>query len=170
MDQCGAPRRPRPALRNRLRAGDVWVEGSLDYRRFDAYLPPLDEARQALADSGLETDGPTWLENRRETLRQRLHEVRKKLVRGHLEGVRLERRRLKITPYDAVTPHAAKRLDYAIDTVMPRIRITDLLWDTTTQPSPLVWIPLPQARGCQGFRQRRQRTGTHSRGEIKARC
>ena len=120
-------------LRDRLRAGDVWVEGSRDYRRFDAYLPPLDEARQVLADSGLETDGPTWLEGRRETLRQRLHEVRKKLVRGHLEGVRLERGRLKITPYDAVTPHAARRLDYAIDTLMPRIRITDLLWDVGVQ-------------------------------------
>ena len=28
-------------LRDRLRAGDVWVEGSRDYRRFDAYLPSL---------------------------------------------------------------------------------------------------------------------------------
>ena len=53
-------------LRDRLRAGDVWVEGSRDYRRFDAYLPPLDEAREVLAGSGLETDGPTWLQGRRE--------------------------------------------------------------------------------------------------------
>lgn len=45
-------------LRDRLRAGDVWVEGSRDYRRFDADLPPLDEARQVLVGSGLETDGP----------------------------------------------------------------------------------------------------------------
>ena len=120
-------------LRDRLRAGDVWVEGSRDYRRFDAYLPPLDEAREVLADSGLETDGPTWLEGRREALSQRLHEVRKRLVRGHIDGVSLERGRLKITPYDAVTPSAAKRLDHAIDVLMPRIRITDLLWDVNAQ-------------------------------------
>ena len=120
-------------LRDRLRAGDVWVEGSRDYRRFDAYLPPLDEAREILADSGLESDGPTWLDGRREALRQRLHEVRKRLVGGHLEGVRLERGRLKIIPYDPVTPAAARRLDQAIDTLMPRIRITDLLWDVNAQ-------------------------------------
>ena len=69
-------------LRDRLRAGDVWVEGSRDYRRFDAYLPPVDEAENVLANSGLETDGPTWLDERRERLHHRLREVRQK--RSHL--------------------------------------------------------------------------------------
>ena len=44
-------------LRDRLRAGDVWVEGSQDYRRFDAYLVPMDETQRVLGDSTLETDG-----------------------------------------------------------------------------------------------------------------
>ena len=34
----------RPPLRDRLRAGAVWVDGSRDFRRFDAYLPPAHEA------------------------------------------------------------------------------------------------------------------------------
>ena len=120
-------------LRDRLRAGDVWVEGSRDYRRFDAYLPPVDEAENVLADSGLETDGPTWLDERRERLHHRLREMRQKLVGGHLEGVRLEGGRLKIMPYDPITPPAGETLDRAIDGVMPRIRITDLLWDVNAQ-------------------------------------
>ena len=49
-------------LRDRLRAGDVWVEGSRGYRRFDAYLVPTDEAQRVLGDSALETDAATWLE------------------------------------------------------------------------------------------------------------
>ena len=52
-----------------------------------------------------------------------------KLARGRLEGVRLENGRLRITPHDAVTPPAGERLDRAIDVLMPRIRITDLLWE-----------------------------------------
>ena len=120
-------------LRDRLRAGDVWVEGSRDYRRFDAYLPPVDEAENVLANSGLETDGPTWLDERRERLHHRLREVRQKLVGGHLEGVRLEGGRLKIMPHDPITPPAGESLDRAIDGVMPRIRITDLLWDENAQ-------------------------------------
>ena len=106
-------------LRDRLRAGDVWVEGSQDYRRFDAYLVPMDEAQRILGDSTLETDGPTWLTGRRERLHDRLREVRAKLAAG----------RLKITPYDPLTPPAGERLDRTIDGLMPRIRITDLLWD-----------------------------------------
>ena len=120
-------------LRDRLRAGDAWVEGSRDYRRFDAYLLPADEAENILAGSGLETDGPTWLNGRRERLHHRLHEVRKKLADGHLEGVGFENGRLKISPHDPVTPPSGERLDRAIDAVMPRIRITDLLWDVNAQ-------------------------------------
>ena len=116
-------------LRDRLRAGDVWVEGSQDYRRFDAYLVPMDETQRVLGDSTLETDGPAWLTGRRERLHDRLREVRAKLAAGRLEGVRLENSRLKITPYDPLTPPAGERLDRVIDGLMPRIRITDLLWD-----------------------------------------
>ena len=116
-------------LRDRLRAGDIWVEGSQDYRRFDAYLVPMDETQRVLGDSTLETDGPAWLTGRRERLHDRLREVRAKLAAGRLEGVRLENSRLKITPYDPLTPPAGERLDRAIDGLMPRIRITDLLWD-----------------------------------------
>ena len=120
-------------LRDRLRAGDVWVEGSRDYRRFDAYLPPANEARQVLIESGIETDARDWLVNRRERLHERLGEVGEKLARGRLEGVRLENARLRITPYDAVTPPAGERLDRAIDALMPRIRITDLLWEVNSR-------------------------------------
>ena len=116
-------------LRDRLRAGDVWVEGSRDYRRFDAYLLPLDEAHRVVGDNALETAAPAWLEGRRAQLGDRLREVGAKLAAGRLDGVRVENGRLRITPYDAVTPPAGERLDRAIDALMPRIRITDLLWD-----------------------------------------
>ena len=120
-------------LRDRLRAGDVWVEGSRDYRRFDAYLPPADEAEQVLVENGIETDATAWLANRRERRHERLGEVGAKLTRGWLEGVRLENARLRITPHDAVTPPSGERLDRAIDALMPRIRITDLLWEVNSR-------------------------------------
>ena len=95
----------------------------------NAYLVPLDDAQRVLGDSALDTDGPAWLTGRREQLHDRLREVRAKLVAGRLDGVRLEKSRLKITPYDPLTPPAGERLDRTIDALMPRIRITDLLWD-----------------------------------------
>ncbi len=120
-------------MRDRLRAGDAWVEGSRDCRRFDTYLMPADEARSALAETGLETDGQAWLNERREKLHHRLDEVERKMARGQLEDVRIEKGRLKITPCEAVTPTATRRLDTMIDGLMPRIRITDLLWEVNAR-------------------------------------
>ena len=116
-------------LRDRLRAGDAWVKGSRDYRRFDAYLMPKVEAESIMSETGLPIDGRVWLAQRRNLLNQRLRKVERKLKLGQLEGVRVENERLKITPHDPVTPSAGEQLDRAIDAVMPRIRITELLWD-----------------------------------------
>ena len=118
-------------LRDRLRAGDAWVKGSRDYRRFDAYLMPKAEAVSVMGETGLPVDGRVWLAQRRDLLSRRLKDVERKLKRGHLEGVRIENGRLKITPHEPVTPPAGEQLDRAIDAVMPRIRITELLWDVS---------------------------------------
>ena len=59
-------------LRDRLRAGDAWVEGSRDYRRFDTYLMPRPEAEAVLQEQGLEVDPQTWLRERRQVLNDRL--------------------------------------------------------------------------------------------------
>lgn len=120
-------------LRDRLRAGDVWVEGSRDYRRFDSYLKPRTEAEPIMRDAGFEVDPRRWLEVRRKVLAERLRRVGEKLQRNQLDGVRLEKGRLKITPHEAVTPPTAQRLERAIDSVMPRIRITDLLWEVNAR-------------------------------------
>ncbi len=116
-------------LRDRLRAGNVWVKGSRNYRKFDAYLILKTEAINIISKTSIQTDGQAWLSERRSTLEQRLHDVGHKLQKGQLEGVRLEHGRLKITPHAPVTPAEGEQLDRAIDAVMPRIRITELLWD-----------------------------------------
>jgi len=120
-------------LRERLRAGDVWVDGSREYRRFDSYLQPRDKAEIIMRDAGFETDPDAWLSDRRATMAKRFDQVERALKRNALSGVRIERGRLKITPHDAVTPPAAVRLERAIDAVMPRIRITELLWEVNSQ-------------------------------------
>ena len=150
-------------LRDRLRAGDVWVTGTRDYRRFDAYLLPRDEAQRIVGDSALDTDARAWLEDRRD----RLREVGAKLSAGRLEGVRVENGRLKITPYDTVTPRAGERLDRTVDALMPRIRITDLLWDVNARTGFLdAFTDLRSGRAPRHCPRRRDqpRFGTHGTG------
>lgn len=120
-------------LRDRLRAGDVWVDGSREYRRFDSYLMPRNKAEMAMRKAGFETNPEIWLVDRREKLTKRLEQVDTALKYGTLPGVRIEREKLKITPHDAVTSPEAMRLERAVDAVMPRIRITELLWEVNAQ-------------------------------------
>lgn len=120
-------------LRDWLRAGDAWVEGSRDYRKFDAYLIPSSEAGDIMKGIGFQTDGRAWLAMRKKLLSHRLDVVQSKLRRKQLEGVRLENSRLKITPHDPITPKAGEDLDRSIDALMPRIRITELLWDVANR-------------------------------------
>ena len=148
-------------LRDRLRAGDIWVAGSQDYRRFDAYLVPLDDAQRVLGDSALDTDGPAWLTGRRERLHDRLREVRANPQERNLygeptlrssclvppEGTR--RRERFPGPQDPSTPFAA----------LPRARrtpcsqgITRSTWRTHGLPPQLVNRSRRHAAHRGGFR------------------
>ena len=112
------------------RGGDVWVEGTSDYSRFDSYLVAKDQALDILTDTALPGDCAHWLKERRRLLDDRLERFQTRLRRGELTGVcSMANGRFKITPHDPVTPPKGKMLDRRIDSLMPRVRITELLWD-----------------------------------------
>ena len=66
-------------LKDRLRAGDVWVDGSREYRRFDSYFMPRDKAEVIMRNAGFETDPEVWLADRRKKLEKRLTQVNRAL-------------------------------------------------------------------------------------------
>jgi TnpA family transposase len=116
-------------LRDRLRAGDVWVDNSRAWRRFDAYLLPKSDVATYAASLSIEGDVDRYLARRGEELEQRLERFAHRLSRGQLEGVSLEGGRLQVAPVTATTPEAAKVLDRTLDALLPRVRITELLQD-----------------------------------------
>ena len=88
-------------LRNKLRSGDVWVERSSAYRRFDSYMLAPAEAAQITSELGLPATADDWLESRGRELDWRLKRFVHRLQRGRLEGVELRDGRLHITPVRA---------------------------------------------------------------------
>lgn len=68
-----------------------------------------------------------YLAGRASFLDQRLVSFARRLRRGDLIGVTLERDRLSVTPVKATTPEEARSLDRAIDSLLPRVRIPELL-------------------------------------------
>ena len=118
-------------LRDRLRAGDVWVAGSRQYRSVEERLI----SRQAFQDMrsagtlplAVEADFDTFIESRRALLDKRLTDVNSRAKDGLLPGVTIEKGVLKITPIEKSTPPEAEALAARLYAMLPRIRVTDLL-------------------------------------------
>ena len=120
-------------LRNKWRSGDVWVERSANYRRFDSYLLPLDQALPIAAKLGLPATADEWLASRAGRLDLRLKRLANRLARGKLEGVSLKNGKLSISPVRADKSPEADALAHRVGALMPRIRVTELLHEVARE-------------------------------------
>ena len=116
-------------LRDRLRSGDVWIERTRNYQRFDEYLLPPADVTTAAAGLPVTTDVDAYIAERAKTLDFRLRRFVRLLTKGKLEGVELRDVKLYVAPLPAITPPEAEKLDRTLDDLQPRIRITELLND-----------------------------------------
>ena len=118
-------------LKNALRAGDVWVPGSRQFRDFDEYLIERGAftAQTAAAVTGLAvaTDAGSYLEERLATLNRELTLTNQLARDGKLPDVELTDKSLKIKPLDDAVPPAAERLIRDANALLPHVKITDLL-------------------------------------------
>jgi TnpA family transposase len=120
-------------LRDRLRAGDMWVEGSRRYRAVAQQLIPA-PVFAAMREAGplpvpLPGSAAEWLAGKREVLARRLGEVATKVGADALEDVSLRAGRLRISPLKASTPDEAEGALAPLYAHLPPIRVTDLLAD-----------------------------------------
>lgn len=118
-------------LRDRLRAGDVWVAGSRRYRSFEERLVSREALRAMEADGTLpvavDPDFDRFIAARRDLLAARLAAVDAKARGGLLPEVTLDRGALKVAPVERSTPPEAEALAARLYAMLPRVRVTDLL-------------------------------------------
>ena len=96
-------------LRDRLRSGDVWIERTRNYQRFDEYLLAPADVAKAAAELPVVTDVGVYLAERAKTLDFRLRRFTRLLTQGKLEGVELREGRLHVTPLTAITPAGGRK-------------------------------------------------------------
>jgi TnpA family transposase len=123
-------------LRDRLRAGDVWVTGSRQYRSYEERLVSP-ETLENLKQSGdlpiaVEADFDTFIAAQRTLLDERMTAVDARAAEGKLPDVTLTKGVLKISPIEKSTPPEAEALAARLYAMLPRIRITDLLAEVAT--------------------------------------
>lgn len=118
-------------LRDRLRSGDVWVDGSRSFRPIDEHLMPKpafvamkDEGKLGL---GVQGDGAGWLTEVRQIMDFNLKRLAYRARNGKLDGVKLEAGTLIVTPRVSDIPAAADKLNVEISDMYPLIEVPDLL-------------------------------------------
>ncbi|HEX6290940.1 MAG TPA: Tn3 family transposase [Herpetosiphonaceae bacterium] len=118
-------------LRNGLRSGDIWVDGSRQFKAFDAYLIP-NQDWQYLKQMGdvplaIPTDVHVYLEERRHALHAELSRVDALLAQDQLADVKLQNGSLSIKPLEKAVPAAVETLITHAYSQVPWVKITDLL-------------------------------------------
>jgi TnpA family transposase len=118
-------------LRDRLRSGDIWVEGSRAYCTFDDYLLPRPvfalmqtEDRLGLAVS---TDFGAWRAERAATLDWKLRTLATAAKQDLLPDATITADGLTVLPIRRDERNQARVLSSRLYNLMPRVRITDLL-------------------------------------------
>ncbi len=120
-------------LKNALRSGDVWVQGSRQFKAFEEYLIPIEKFSNLKLNSALRlavtTDCDKYLQDRLSLLEQQLTTVNRIAAANNLPDAILTDSGLKITPLDAVAPDAAAALINQSAMLLPRVKITELLME-----------------------------------------
>ena len=119
-------------LQNALRSGDIWVQGSRQFKAFDEFLlpPPRFAALRDQKELGLaiETNCDTFLTSRLELLDSKLAMVEKLATANQLpDAIITTQGRLKITPLDKAVPDEVKALSRQVYSLLPHLKITELL-------------------------------------------
>jgi len=118
-------------LKNALRSGDLWVQGSRQFRDFEDYLLSRErvaalQAQQALPVA-VNPDGEAFLRERVALLERELQTVNRLAAEAALPQAALTERGLRITPLDKAIPVAAEALQDQLAALLPHLKITDLL-------------------------------------------
>jgi TnpA family transposase len=118
-------------LKNALRSGDVWVQGSRQFKDFDEYLIPSEKFVKLKQSNDLplaiETDCDQYLHDRILLLEQQLKITNRLASSNDLPDAIITESGLKVTPLDAVLPDAAQTLIDQAAQLLPHVKITELL-------------------------------------------
>jgi TnpA family transposase len=119
------------ALRDHLRSGDIWVEGSHAFRAFDDFLLPPETfaARQRDGELGLAVSDrfDEWHTERVGLLKSRLQEIDAIASAGKLTEAVITAEGLSISPIRKVENDECENVTRRLCGMLPRLRITELL-------------------------------------------
>jgi len=120
-------------LKNALRSGDIWVQGSRQFKDFEEYLIPAEAFASLLRGGSLpldmDTDGDRYLADRLRMLSGQMETVDRLAKANALPDAAVTESGLKITPLSNSVPEAADALMRRAYSLIPHVKITELLME-----------------------------------------
>jgi TnpA family transposase len=118
-------------LKNSLRSGDIWVQGSRQFKDFNDYLVTV-EKFDSLKEKGIlpltvDSDGDDYLSKQISNLEERLRIVNHLAESNQLPDAVINESGLKITPLVNSVPEEAEVLMQKACALLPHVKITELL-------------------------------------------
>ncbi|MFT9497650.1 Tn3 family transposase [Anaerosolibacter sp.] len=120
-------------LKNKIRSGDVSVEGSRNHKDFEAYLVSKDEWKNIKKSSpklAVSLDVDEYLKERMESLSNRLTWFSKNI--GKLDGVSLGNGRIQLSRLEKDTPEDAAKLSQTLYKMLPKVKLPELLLEVAS--------------------------------------
>ena len=116
-------------IRDRVKAGDISIDGSKQYKDFDDYLISKSNWAKSREDNRLAVSLSfnEYIAERLESLNDSLNWVSKNIK--HLDSVSIENGKISVSRLEKDTPKEAKDLSISLYKIVPRISLTDLLLD-----------------------------------------
>lgn len=115
-------------LKNVLRSGDAWVEGSRQFKDFNTYLISFEKFTELKQNQALpQSDCTQYLNERLELLEKRLAHINKLAAEDALPDATITATGLKIIPIETSIPKNVKPFVDKATALLPRVKITELL-------------------------------------------
>ncbi len=118
-------------LKNSLRSGDIWVEGSRQFKSFEEYLLSPERFTTIKQENKLplvvSARCNEYLDKRLPLLHDQLHAVNCLAKIGALPDATITASGLKITPLDNAVPDEVDALMRQSSSLLPHVKITDIL-------------------------------------------
>uniref|UniRef100_UPI00402A7CE3 Tn3 family transposase n=1 Tax=Bacillus sp. DX2.2 TaxID=3073452 RepID=UPI00402A7CE3 len=123
-------------LLNSLRSGDMWVQGSKQYKDFEDYLLPVHtwDKMKLTKQIPLEftENVDEYLQNRFEQLDKELSAVNHLIANQQLPDVTVYGGKIQVTPLKRMVPDGVEEITRLVYELLPRIKLTDLLVEVDT--------------------------------------
>ncbi|HXZ46156.1 MAG TPA: Tn3 family transposase [Pseudolabrys sp.] len=120
-------------LKNALRSGDIWVQGSRQFKDFDEYLLTAGKfasLRQAgQLPLGVAADCERYLQDRAQVLKEQLEAVNRMAAANELPDATITCDGLKLGALASAVPEAAQSLMQQAYALLPHVKITELLME-----------------------------------------